>query len=226
MSIGDVNSTARGSGARYNDGKGAYELLPLRVVLDIIKWDALDRHLIYMIERLADWQAGDDAALDRAIEAIMPVPAPWLDTFADAARVFDYGRKKYAAWNWAKGMPWSVPLGCTIRHALKELEGQELDDESGLPHRGHIHCNLLMLKQYALSYPEGDDRPKNLAHRSAAGPNSGTGYPAAGANGCAGEAKSHRRMATPEEQAAIAPQCHPMHAESLRTADERPGDLL
>lgn len=162
MSIGDINSAARGTGARFNDGKVAYDLLPLRVVLDIIKWDGRahnDGWLVKMVSHLADWQAGDDAALDRAIEAIMPWPSPWLDTFADAARVFDYGRKKYAAWNWAKGMPWSIPLGCVIRHALKELDGQELDEESGLPHYGHIQCNLLMLKQYALTYREGDDRP-------------------------------------------------------------------
>lgn len=160
MSIGDVNSNERGTGARYNDGKVPYELLPLRLVLDTIRWVAGDNHLLRMIEHLADWQEGDDAALDRAIEETMPVPFAWLDTFADAARVFGYGLKKYAAWNWAKGMPWSVPLGCIIRHALKELNGQELDDESGLPHRGHIHCNLLMLKLYAKTYPEGDDRPK------------------------------------------------------------------
>ena len=162
MSIGDVTSNARGTGARFNDGKVAYELLPLRVVLDIIRWEPGDIHLKHMLAHLADWQAGDDAALTSAIDAIMPWPCPWIDTFADAARVFDYGRKKYAAWNWAKGMPWSVPFGCTIRHALKELDGQELDDESGLPHRGHIHCNLLMLKLYAQTYPEGDDRPKGL----------------------------------------------------------------
>lgn len=171
MSVGDVSSDARGSGARFNDGKVAYELLPLRAVLAILRLQGSDRPLVRMLEHLADWQAGDDVALDRAIDESLPWPHPWIDSFADAARVFGYGKKKYAAWNWAKGMPWSVPLGCTVRHALKELAGQDLDDESGLPHRGHIHCNLLMLKQYAQSYPEGDDRPKEwLAPQPAQGP--------------------------------------------------------
>ena len=32
MSIGDVNSGARGSGARYNTGKPDYSLVPLRLM--------------------------------------------------------------------------------------------------------------------------------------------------------------------------------------------------
>ena len=30
----------------------------------------------------------------------------------DAARVFEYGTRKYAPWNWAKGMTWSSVIGC------------------------------------------------------------------------------------------------------------------
>jgi len=108
--IGDVNSTAKGSGARYNDGKPNFSLIP-------------------------------------------------LVTLEDEARVWSYGERKYAAWNWAKGMPWSVPLACALRHISAWQRGEENDEESGLPHLAHAMCNLRMLMLYSKTYPEGDDRP-------------------------------------------------------------------
>ena len=108
--IGDVNSTAKGSGARYNTGKPDFSLIP-------------------------------------------------LCTLEDEARVWAYGEKKYAAWNWAKGMDWSVPFACAMRHLSKWQAGEENDEESGLPHLAHAMCNLRMLTLYAKTYPEGDDRP-------------------------------------------------------------------
>lgn len=109
--IGDVNSTAKGSGARYNSGKPDYSLIP-------------------------------------------------LSTMEGEARVWAYGKQKYAAWNWAKGMAWSVPFACLMRHLAAWQRGEENDAESGLPHLDHAMCNLRMLKLYASKFPEGDDRPK------------------------------------------------------------------
>jgi len=111
MSVGDVASQERGSGARFNTGKPSFDLIPL-------------------------------SALE------------------DCAKVFDYGRRKYADWNWAKGMAWSIPLGSLLRHLAAWQRGEDIDTESGLPHLGHIHCNLVMLSTYARTFPEGDDRAK------------------------------------------------------------------
>lgn len=108
MTVGDVNSDARGSGARFNDGKPDLALIPL-IGLE------------------------------------------------DAARVFTYGSKKYAAWNWAKGMAWSVPVACMMRHLAAMQRGEEIDPESGLPHVGHIMCNALMLATYRHTFPDGND---------------------------------------------------------------------
>lgn len=109
--IGDVNSSERGSGARYNSNKPDLSLIP-------------------------------------------------LCTLEDEARVWMYGKQKYAAWNWAKGMDWSIPLACALRHLSAWQRGEENDPESGLPHIAHAMCNLRMLTLYSKTYPEGDDRPK------------------------------------------------------------------
>jgi hypothetical protein len=108
--IGDVNSTAKGSGARYNGGKPDLSLIP-------------------------------------------------LCTLEDEARVWMYGKQKYAAWNWAKGMPWSVPYACALRHLSAWQQGEDIDPESGQPHLAHVMCNLRMLMLYSRTYKEGDDRP-------------------------------------------------------------------
>jgi hypothetical protein len=110
MSIVDVNSNERGSGARSNDNKPDMALIP-------------------------------------------------LCTLEDEARVWAYGKRKYAAWNWAKGMDWSIPMACLMRHLAAWQRGEECDPESGLPHLAHAMCNLRMLTLYAKTYPEGDDRP-------------------------------------------------------------------
>lgn len=108
MAIGNVKSDARGTGARFNDGKVPLELIPL-IGLE------------------------------------------------SAAAVFGYGAKKYAAWNWAKGMPWSTVTGCMLRHLSAIQRGEDIDPESGLPHIGHLMCNALMLATFRETYPEGND---------------------------------------------------------------------
>jgi hypothetical protein len=121
MSIGDIHSSARGTGSRFNAGKPAYELIPL-------------------------------VALE------------------DCARVLEYGRAKYADWNWAKGMDWSVCYACALRHLARWQAGEDLDAESGLPHLAHVLCNILFLSTYARTYPEGDDRTDRLREFCAAPP--------------------------------------------------------
>jgi len=80
----------------------------------------------------------------------------------DAIRVFMYGREKYKAWNWAKGMPWTVPYDCLQRHMEAWYRGEDNDPESKLPHLGHAMCNLIMLSFYSKFYKQGDDRPTHI----------------------------------------------------------------
>lgn len=109
--VGDVNSNARGSGARYNQGKADLSLIP-------------------------------------------------LPTLEDEARVWMYGEAKYKRFNWMKGMNWSIPMACALRHLAAWQSGEDMDPESGQPHLAHAMCNLRMLTLYAHTFPEGDDRPK------------------------------------------------------------------
>lgn len=149
MSIGNVNSNKPGSGARFNAEKDPLEFVPVRYWMD--KWSHAPLKIKRILENLTAWQEGTPFYIPSEIS---------YQDYVDAAYVFEYGAVKYAAWNWAKGMKWSVPLGCTLRHIRDILEKEELSDpESGLKHMGHIVCNLIMIEWYYDHYQEGDDRP-------------------------------------------------------------------
>jgi hypothetical protein len=156
--VGDLNSDAKGTGARFNAGKDRLDLIPLDI-----------QGKVYQAAKslpVVDTNAGIMATIDLTHQFLRHKDRSFLlqaiavldPTLELAAAVFDYGAKKYAAWNWLKGMPWSVPYGCIGRHARAIiLAGQPNDPESGLPHAGHVSCNLIMLYQFAETYAEGDD---------------------------------------------------------------------
>lgn len=81
-----------------------------------------------------------------------------LETLYGEARVWEHGAKKYARFNWQKGMNWSVPLGSLLRHLAAWQAGEDIDPESGENHLDHVACNIRMLRYYTDNYKEGDDR--------------------------------------------------------------------
>jgi hypothetical protein len=76
------------------------------------------------------------------------------------ARVLTYGRIKYAADNWRKGMSWRRLVGAALRHFFAFMRGEDLDFESGLPHIDHALCCLMFLSEYQKRKLGTDDRWK------------------------------------------------------------------
>ena len=154
MAVGDVNSNAKGSGARANGDKVPLDLIPVSVWRN--KWrTAMSQHvegeiLMDIMYALQRWQEGEDEPLSVVLA---------YHDLDGACRVLEYGADKYAVNNWMKGMAWSVPLGCALRHLQAVIKGEHLDNESGLPHIDHALCNIIMLDYFETIYPEGDDRP-------------------------------------------------------------------
>ncbi len=150
--VGDLNSDAKGSGARFNTGKPALELIPYTLIGRQLRGRGQPA-LGDVFCELGAWQAG--GGTEHLYDLLSTLEGDW----DDCARVFEYGMKKYKAWNWAKGMAWSIPLACAGRHLLAMSRGERTDPESGEPHHGHVRCNVVMLLTYASTFPEGDDRP-------------------------------------------------------------------
>ncbi|WP_428383679.1 dATP/dGTP diphosphohydrolase domain-containing protein [Nevskia ramosa] len=161
MNVGDLSSTAKGSGARFNAGKPPVDLIPLILIAEgygYVRGMGTAAHIansgaVTALGELGMFQCG--AGIASLHNAFAALGMPWME----CASVFDFGRKKYAAWNWSKGMQWSVPLACAGRHLIEMIEGGTEDRDSHLPVVGHVACNLVMLMTFITTYPEGDDRP-------------------------------------------------------------------
>lgn len=163
--VGDINSTAKGSGARFNAGKPQLDLIPLRIIAASYKgadpWEGrIGGNAGRCLEFLGSWQeTGEEKYLYAALRSLGALDAVWTS----CAKVLKYGLGKYAPWNWAKGMAWSIPLACAARHCEKLLNDEQLDAESGEDHEGHIAANIVMLLTFIRTFPEGNDRPTILA---------------------------------------------------------------
>lgn len=113
--------------------------------------------LEYAVGDVNSEERGSGARANKGKVAFSLVP---LHLFAGAARVFMAGKLKYAEWNWAKGMNWSICFDCLLRHLFKFwYMGKEYDPETGEHHLDYAICNLVMLRHYLKAYPDGDDRP-------------------------------------------------------------------
>jgi hypothetical protein len=72
--------------------------------------------------------------------------------------VLDFGAKKYAPFNWAKGLSIREVCESLKRHLDDFMEGQNNDSESGLSHIGHMQCNTMFLSWLMEKRPDLDDR--------------------------------------------------------------------
>lgn len=85
------------------------------------------------------------------------------EALVGAAQVFAFGAVKYARDNWRGGMPWTQPYAAVLRHLTAWLEGQDLDQDSGLPHLDHALCTLMMLRWFTVHRADLDNRFKGEA---------------------------------------------------------------
>lgn len=77
------------------------------------------------------------------------------------AEVYTMGAAKYADRNWEKGIAYSRIYGAVQRHLNAFWSGQDLDEESALPHLAHAAWGLLALLEFSDKEEDHalDDRP-------------------------------------------------------------------
>lgn len=133
-------------GLKYDEGKPSYLLVPFSAV-GIVQ--AAHPFLIE-IEKLLHKK--ENHVFDYVDEP--------FDNVGALAAVFNYGAKKYDPFNWQKGIKVTRLIDAAIRHYYYYpiVKGEEVDQESGLPHRWHCYTNLIMAKWMIENKPEFDDR--------------------------------------------------------------------
>jgi len=175
VTVGDINSQARGSGARKSANKPEWYQFPFWTVAPLLRdfakifYPTTDDGREYMIQVLVDdmsaWQRGEDKHLEEAAIKVLAllsseekIGTVTLRGLIPVVKVLEFGAKKYAVGNWTRGMPWSVVFNSAMSHLTKLQAGQTTDEESGLSHAAHFACNVFFLLAYRDIYPEGDDR--------------------------------------------------------------------
>ena len=76
------------------------------------------------------------------------------------AEVLTAGAVKYGEHNWRHGMDWSRVYGAAQRHMLAFWGGDDIDEESGMPHLWHALTNMAFLVSYQAMSVGRDDRWK------------------------------------------------------------------
>lgn len=66
-----------------------------------------------------------------------------FESLVPMVRVLEMGAQKYGPWNWQKGLDSKEILESMQRHLAKLFDGEEIDEESGINHVGHIMANCL-----------------------------------------------------------------------------------
>lgn len=75
------------------------------------------------------------------------------------ALVLTKGAEKYAVRNWEIGnTTYGEYIGSALRHILSIMSGEDIDEETGLPHAAHIMCNMQFLLEHMNSGKIIDDR--------------------------------------------------------------------
>lgn len=75
------------------------------------------------------------------------------------AEVYTMGAVKYDSRNWEKGLNYSQVYAAVQRHLHAYWSGQDLDEESALPHLAHAMWGMAALIEFDTTHPELDDRP-------------------------------------------------------------------
>lgn len=69
-----------------------------------------------------------------------------------------YGKEKYAADNWARGLSWREVIGAIMRHLQAIARGEDMDPESGIPHIDCVGAEWMFLSAFMKENLGIDDR--------------------------------------------------------------------
>jgi hypothetical protein len=82
-----------------------------------------------------------------------------FDALEEIVKVYTYGSKKYGDYNYLGGIKYSRIIGAMFRHFKAWWSGENIDEESGLPHLSHMAWNVITLLVFSIrNRKELDDR--------------------------------------------------------------------
>mgnify|MGYP000447941137 CR=1 FL=1 len=106
-------------------------------------------------QKLVSQAIKHDGGADKPPMGLIPQTA-----LKEVAKVLDFGASKYSAHNWRNGFDHSRLYDAVLRHVGAYIDGEDLDEDSGLSHIAHATCGCLMLLEHILKDMGNDDRYK------------------------------------------------------------------
>jgi hypothetical protein len=82
------------------------------------------------------------------------------------SEVYGFGASKYDDHNYLKGYDWSLSFAAALRHLLAAMDGEWLDEESGLPHVTHTAWHMAALFMFERHGLGTDNRLFHSVERS------------------------------------------------------------
>ncbi len=125
-------------GRRYNAGKLKWSLLDWTSLRSMVKV------LMYGAHKYSVFKDGSGNIVTGA--EISPEAAEKLELQSSGQH------------NWKTGLKTTEICDSTMRHLVAYMQGEDIDPESGLPHTGHLFCNIMFLEYMMENRPELDDR--------------------------------------------------------------------
>lgn len=104
--------------------------------------------------RVVDPRTGGEKGQKLARFDLIPKRALWL-----LAELFGRGAQKYADRNWERGYKWSLSFAALMRHLWLFWGGEDIDEETGVPHVINAAWHCLALAEFMETHPDLDDRP-------------------------------------------------------------------
>lgn len=74
------------------------------------------------------------------------------------AELYGRGAEKYGDSNWRKGYGWSLSFAALMRHAWKFWWGEDIDEETGMPHMACAAFHCFTLLEFMTNHRAFDDR--------------------------------------------------------------------
>lgn len=143
----DIVEEASG-GKKSDGGKPRPSLFPREELREIL----LNRQRLLPEGCTPEWEdlwiAYLEGETDRLASFVLTKEAPDTPSLARFLRnvlsVLEFGAKKYGEYNWRKVSPERY-VDAIGRHLLAVGAGEELDEDTGMPHTAHVLCNCLFL---------------------------------------------------------------------------------
>lgn len=108
-------------------------------------------------QKAGDGSGNPKDACGRAKPNLALLPASALIM---GAAVMQHGADKYGAYNWRREqVAATVYVSAMMRHLLAFVDGQDIDEESGLPHLAHVFAGAGILMDAIACEQAVDDRP-------------------------------------------------------------------